>query len=434
MLKVKLKFAALIGEDLSFSPQMQVFHAANLVTAALLSGVIIANMALRLHSSIPLITLIALVHLLIFYLSRYKRNIRLAIAGMFVIGYGGFISSYYFKSGISGPAILIGPFVFLLLLIVISRKYHKYLIPLHILITGLLFLSEYLHPEWIQSVYVSKKEQFIDLFCSLISLLIATYFIISKLVGLYIGQRRDAQQQAIVLAEKNEALQKVTIEKDRLYSLVFHDLKSPLASIQFYLEQFSLLAENSDDHEIIRKDLLLLTQSTSAMLETTLLWIREQVSSTPPQIGPIDILSVIQRAVFVEKSYAERKRISIIIDASLAIVKADGMLLQILIRSIINNAIKFSPPDSEVSITASQTFDQYVIVIRDKGKGIPANIQPELFEKLVQPQFGTNRERGTGVGLLLSRQLASKQNIELRFESQPEKGSTFYISIPISPE
>ncbi|GAB3416402.1 hypothetical protein GCM10027516_09410 [Niabella aquatica] len=353
---------------------------------------------------------------------------------MFVIGYGGFISSYYFKSGISGPAILIGPFVFLLLLIVISRKYHKYLIPLHILITGLLFLSEYLHPEWIQSVYVSKKEQFIDLFCSLISLLIATYFIISKLVGLYIGQRRDAQQQAIVLAEKNEALQKVTIEKDRLYSLVFHDLKSPLASIQFYLEQFSLLAENSDDHEIIRKDLLLLTQSTSAMLETTLLWIREQVSSTPPQIGPIDILSVIQRAVFVEKSYAERKRISIIIDASLAIVKADGMLLQILIRSIINNAIKFSPPDSEVSITASQTFDQYVIVIRDKGKGIPANIQPELFEKLVQPQFGTNRERGTGVGLLLSRQLASKQNIELRFESQPEKGSTFYISIPISPE
>lgn len=431
MNKFQKNLSRLIGRDETFTPQAQVFHCVNLVTVLLLSAVIIVNALLGLLSSLPLIAVIAALHFLSFYLSRYKGKIKLAITGFFIVGYGGFIASYFGKSGIGGPALLIGPFIFLLVLIVVNRKYHLWLILLNILTLAVLFTSEYQHPGWISSVYRSRKEHFIDQFSNVTLLFLATYFIIAILINSYIKQRKKAQLQAIELIEKNKALQKVTLEKDRLFSLVFHDLKSPLTSTQFYLEQFSILAENGSDHKIIRDELLLLTRSTSEMLETMLHWIKEQISAADPKIIPTDIQAIIKQAVLTEKAYAAPKGVTIIDATTPATVRADSTLLQILVRAILNNAIKFSTTGSEVIISSNNTADRCIISIKDKGQGIPAEIQSQIFNELIKPQLGTNRERGTGVGLMLSHQLAGRQDIGLSFESRPAEGTTFFISIPL---
>ena len=107
-------------------------------------------------------------------------------------------------------------------------------------------------------------------------------------------------------------------------------------------------------------------------------------------------------------------------------------MLELVIRNLINNAIKFTPTGGQVSIGLQMNRDTCNLTIADNGIGIDPSQQEELFSLKTQSTFGTNNEKGIGLGLVLCKELLALQQGELWFDSVPGKGTTFYASFPLS--
>ena len=114
-------------------------------------------------------------------------------------------------------------------------------------------------------------------------------------------------------------------------------------------------------------------------------------------------------------------------------VNTDINILQTVIRNLLSNAIKYSQKDSEINIGAYTRQDNVIYFVRDHGTGMTEDIKQSIFKVGYQkPKKGTARENGTGLGLVLSKELLEMQGDELWFESEEGKGSTFYFSVKLS--
>ena len=111
---------------------------------------------------------------------------------------------------------------------------------------------------------------------------------------------------------------------------------------------------------------------------------------------------------------------------------ADNQAVDTVIRNLLSNSIKFSHPNSEVTLKTAVDGDQVVVSVQDTGIGIPAELQEKLFtmNRSVQ-QTGTHNEKGTGIGLLLCKELMKENNGDISVKSVPGKGSEFFVSIPL---
>lgn len=128
---------------------------------------------------------------------------------------------------------------------------------------------------------------------------------------------------------------------------------------------------------------------------------------------------------------AARKNIDISTDFDPSvIVYADSDMMQLILRNIIGNAIKFTPNGGKIGIQSTIDGDNCVIAIRDNGIGISQEKQQLIFSLNVESTFGTNNEKGVGLGLLLCMDFIRAQNGRIWFESESGNGTSFYISIP----
>ena len=108
----------------------------------------------------------------------------------------------------------------------------------------------------------------------------------------------------------------------------------------------------------------------------------------------------------------------------------DEDMLQLVVRNLLNNAIKFTPSFGKISISTTTDNDRVIIAIIDNGAGIPLEQQHEIFSLKIRSTYGTNNEKGIGLGLVLCKEYIELQNGSIQFESQPEAGTTFFISLP----
>ncbi len=229
-------------------------------------------------------------------------------------------------------------------------------------------------------------------------------------------------------------LQQLTEEKDKLFSIVFHDLKSPLGSVQLYLQAIANSDIDMEDDRRIRDKLLRLTQDTSLMLERVLTWISQQLEEKPVNLQRVDVTEVVGACLRIERPFADAKGIVVHhLPASDNSVSADPIMLQLMLRVVINNAIKFSHANRHITIHAHRSAaDKYLLSITDEGVGIPLDEQAKLFSIGISSSRGTHNEQGTGLGLVLAKQFAEKQGINIHFMSSPDKGATFTFIFPAS--
>src|SRR6202000_2479208 len=108
-------------------------------------------------------------------------------------------------------------------------------------------------------------------------------------------------------------------------------------------------------------------------------------------------------------------------------------MLQLVIRNLVNNAIKFTPKDGAIDIVAQVQVDNCKITVSDNGNGISDDQKVTIFSMSSRSTFGTNNEKGVGLGLPLCKEFMELQNGRIDFESTTEKGSTFFIFIPLAP-
>ncbi|MGC8865187.1 MAG: PAS domain S-box protein [Bacteroidales bacterium] len=232
-----------------------------------------------------------------------------------------------------------------------------------------------------------------------------------------------------------ESLREANAEKDKFFSLIAHDLKSPLSAILGITE---LLAEESDrltlgEIKRISRSLQISANNVYGLLENLLEWgrIRRRVFEYKPR--RLVLRNVISRVLDTQAVTASRKMIGLLNAVSESIeVEADERMLETILRNLISNAIKFTQRGGFVKVSAHRSAGgQMVVEVKDTGMGIPENILPHLFSVTGNAQRrGTDGEPSTGLGLPLCKELVEIHGGQIWAENNASKGARFCFTLP----
>jgi signal transduction histidine kinase len=392
---------------------------------------------------LPDIALASLVVLIIcgglYYASRIKKKISESILVINIVGLALFIVNYFLNSGQRGPTDLFF-LLFLLLSIAISPvDQYKIWIPVNIGILLILNLIEYFYPQAVPYTYDNRFSQFVDHMSAYAVVAAIAYFCTDYIRRSYEAERvsvaeksKAIEQQNDQIILQNQELERLNAEKSKLMSIVAHDLRSPLASIQNFLELLTQHELEEKQKLEIKNDLLNSTKNTMAMLSKLLDWSKSQLYGVTPNPEYLNLNKALETTLEIEKSIAAGKGITLHYDIDPDItIFADNDMMQLVLRNLIGNAIKFTRDNGHVTIGAEVALPNCVISIQDDGIGISKERQADIFSLKADSTYGTKNEKGVGLGLLLCMEFIKAQGGDIWFESQPETGTCFYISIPM---
>ena len=239
-----------------------------------------------------------------------------------------------------------------------------------------------------------------------------------------------------IIEEKNEELRKTIAGRDKMYSVIAHDLRSPMASMKMLLNTIMMSVEKDKiDPDIF--DMLEMSNKTSeevfSLLDNLLKWTKSQLGKLTVIPQKLDISGLADGVVEVMNSVAEVKHIKLIrTDHESFFVYVDIEMIKSILRNLISNAVKFSNPDSEIKVGIKAEDGKVIVSVTDSGKGIKKEDQHKLLKDSTHfTTYGTNSEEGSGLGLLLCRDFARKNGGELWFESEENLGSVFSFSLPL---
>ena len=248
-----------------------------------------------------------------------------------------------------------------------------------------------------------------------------------------ITERKNAEQ---IIIENEIRLRELNATKDRFFSIIGHDLKSPFNSIVGFS---NLIAEQvqKQDYEGIEKYATIIQDSAQRamnLLTNLLEWSRAQTGTIVFNPEYVEFVSVINEVLELSNDSARQKSITIYKKLPHNIpVFADKAMISTILRNLIFNSIKFTKPGGEIIIKAEQKEKQLIVSVTDNGIGI----KNEDIDKLFRIDYsysttGTNRETGTGLGLLICKDFIEMHGGKIWVESEIGKGSTFSFSIPNS--
>lgn len=234
----------------------------------------------------------------------------------------------------------------------------------------------------------------------------------------------------------NEQLSELNSIKDRFFHIVAHDLKNPFTSMLGFSE---ILEEEynelSDDERLnLIKEMRFVIKSNFSLLENLLNWADSQRKEASVNKINIDLGQIISENDSIFRAAMKNKRLNAVLNAEKNIsVYADLDMLKTILRNLISNAIKFSPPEGLITIDVLRKGQFAEISIKDNGAGMDQEKISSLFQlgKIVATR-GTAGEQGTGLGLVLCREFVEKNGGKIGIESEPGKGSRFYFTLPLS--
>jgi len=232
---------------------------------------------------------------------------------------------------------------------------------------------------------------------------------------------------------KNEELTQLNAVKDKLFSIISHDLKTPIASLSILME---VLKTNIPLDEIENYSLKVQSyiRDVTDLLDNLLQWSLTQIGDKKVNPAELDIKSVIQKNLDLSRIPAQQKEIQLKtkFPEEEVLVIADQEMLNLILRNLLSNAIKYSNPKGEVQVSVDFEGDNAVINVKDKGIGISSEAQSKLF-KLEQHTTtrGTAEEKGAGLGLKLCKEFLEIQGGKIKVKSEPGKGSEFRFALPM---
>ncbi len=236
------------------------------------------------------------------------------------------------------------------------------------------------------------------------------------------------------IKSQRDELHELNITKDKFFSIIAHDLKNPFSTLLGFLKTLTQEYDNFDKEEV--KELLgslhKTSENTYNLLENLLFWSRTQTGAIKCDPASIDISQVIRSTVDLYNKHAQQKKIRVqnmVLES--IFVLSDPYMTHTIMRNIISNAIKFTREGGYVSVEAGRMKNMVEIRITDTGIGISESEIKKLFRiEMNYTRRGTSGEEGTGLGLILSKELVEQNGGKIRVESVEKKGSTFIITLP----
>ncbi|WP_195715158.1 sensor histidine kinase [Ancylomarina sp. 16SWW S1-10-2] len=238
---------------------------------------------------------------------------------------------------------------------------------------------------------------------------------------------------------RREALKSLKISndtKDKFFSIISHDLRSPFNSLLGFTDMLIKNYDTFSDEErmSIIETLNASSKTTYLLLENLLSWSSSQTGSIKFAPQKIEIKDLVQEIILLSKSTADKKHIDLVDNTEdNQFVYADKNMLSTVLRNLITNAMKFTESNGKVIISSERSTKKgfVKISVMDTGIGIPANIIDNLFllDKNIST-LGTDAEKGSGLGLILCKEFIEKQGGEIYVESEVGKGSQFKLILP----
>lgn len=248
-------------------------------------------------------------------------------------------------------------------------------------------------------------------------------------------RNREIEKQNTEIASKNKELQTSMDFNQKLFSIIAHDLKSPVSSIYQVSEHLYLTRDDKILKEVFRS-ISNLSDSALTLIDNLLFWGRSQGKNLKVNKETVPLDSALKEMKRFFSETARQKGIKLeIADGKEFTCKADKQLLLIIMRNIISNAIKFTPQDGEVTVKVLHDHvEGFVkIEVQDSGAGIPEDQLSRIKDgKFPQSSYGTANEKGSGLGLPLCFELTALNSGSIEIESETGKGTKVTIILPVS--
>lgn len=251
----------------------------------------------------------------------------------------------------------------------------------------------------------------------------------------YVMEITNRKKAEIRLEEQSVELKNLNSTKDKFFSIIAHDLKNPFSAIigftDLMLKNFSSL----DDNTLLQGLNTIESAAKHAfkLLENLLVWTRNQTGRIKFDPEVLNLNERIDEAIRISENSAQLKQIGLAICVRRKFqVYADKDMVDTILRNLVSNSIKYTRPGGKVKISAAVVNNFAELTVADNGIGIATERLTEIFEIDKRTNTpGTSNEMGTGLGLILCKDLLNKQGGYIRVESTPGAGSRFTIGLPV---
>ena len=248
--------------------------------------------------------------------------------------------------------------------------------------------------------------------------------------------QRELKAEIAVRQKAEEELRAINAGKDVFISVLAHDLKNPIGGLLGLSREFVDILPPDADQAV--REMAVVIRDTSSQVGDLLLelldWAQMKLGKIEPAPETVSILKEVEFAVALVGVAARAKRIEIVNEIKEPIqIYCDLRMNDTVLRNLLSNAVKFTPSGGAIRISAKKWEDELEITVADAGKGIPADRLPGLF-RLGENKttFGTAGEKGTGLGLPLSREMVEKNGGRIWVESTVGEGSLFHFTVPLA--
>jgi len=284
---------------------------------------------------------------------------------------------------------------------------------------------------------IKKLKLLIYSLIALISILLITLFFLSKsnkkkqnYISNFNSNSGNFKNENIELKEKLVNLEEINQVKNRLFSIVSHDLKDSISSIKSFIDLLKDKGISQDEFEQLLPELSENADNASTLLLNLLNWSKSQMQNLDPKAEYFDIKEVFNEKMNLISKKAAKKQIVLLNDSVKEIIYADKNMIEIVIQNLLANAVKFSRIGDVITVSNRQRNGNALICIADTGVGISEENQKKLFTNEGFTTRGTDHEKGTGLGLSICKQLVDLNKGKIWVESEPNFGSKFYIELP----
>jgi two-component system, sensor histidine kinase and response regulator len=233
------------------------------------------------------------------------------------------------------------------------------------------------------------------------------------------------------LLRKNQQLTELNFLKNTLFSVIAHDLKGPVFALHTLFKNMQRYDLTGDEIKTLLPEVVKDLGSTTDQLDHMLQWVKSQMNEECVEPETVEISDIIREVLQFLHLQLAAKRIHIDIRMHRpAYVFGDREMVNLVLRNLISNAIKFTPEKGVITLDAREDEGQIEVFVIDSGTGITPDIMQRLMEGSQHTTIGTANEKGTGMGLMLVRVFLSRNGGKLNIRSEPGHGSTFSFTLP----
>jgi len=418
----------LVGHHKHVSMEARIFHEVSLITMAS----IVTSLLVNLFTQIPYVALILSFTLALtaglYINSRFYHRTQ-SSATIFCLALNLIlVVNFFINSGSGGPTLLLFITSFFFSLSVMPKKQYPFWITLNVLSIIVLLSVEYFYPAQVRNSYSGRSAVFLDLVFTYLGSIACILVILNYIVKSLVNEKNKVLAISRVLQKANQS-------KTQLLSILSHDLRSPLNSIQSFLELLLEYDIDVNESRTIKASLLKETKNTQVMLHNLLLWTKGQMEGgLQVSLTSIPLFHELKLVLEILHISALEKMITIKneINPDICII-ADVEMIKVVVRNLISNAVKFTPSGGTIALISSVANDLVTLTVEDNGIGISADKQEQLFSAGAESTYGTNNEKGVGLGLMLCKEFTELQGGTISFKSTVGKGSQFSLTFPLCP-